>query len=73
MLEVIEVARRVTGRNLEVVVEEKQKGDMRDTYADTSLARRDLGYQPRTRLEEGLRKEWDWIRDQPSSILKTRD
>jgi UDP-glucose 4-epimerase len=73
MLEVIDVARKVTGRKLEVVVEPKQKGDMRDTYADTSLARRDLGYQPRTRLDEGLRMEWDWIRDQPSSILKARD
>jgi UDP-glucose 4-epimerase len=73
MLEVIDVVRKVTGRKLEVVVEEKQKGDMRDTYADTSLARRDLDYQPRTRLDEGLRMEWDWIRDQPSSILSARE
>jgi UDP-glucose 4-epimerase len=72
MLEVIAVAREVTGREIEVLVEEKQKGDMRDTYADTSAARRDLGYEPRTSLREGLEREWDWIQRQPSSKLVAR-
>ena len=30
-----------------------QKGDMRDTYADTSLARADLGFAPTATLEDG--------------------
>jgi UDP-glucose 4-epimerase len=73
MLDVIETVRRVTGRKVEVVVEQKQKGDMRDTYADTTAARRDIGYEPRTRLPEGLEKEWDWIRGQASSMLIDRE
>jgi UDP-glucose 4-epimerase len=73
MLDVIEAVREVTGREVEVVMEEKQKGDMRDTYADTTAARRDLGYQPQTGLREGLEREWDWIRAQSSSMLPGRD
>jgi nucleoside-diphosphate-sugar epimerase len=73
MLEVLETAREVTGREVDVVMSEKQKGDMRDTYADTSAARRDLGYQPRTTLREGLSREWDWIREQSSSMLASRE
>ena len=34
-----------------------QKGDMRDTYADTSRARADLGFAPSVTLEEGLRRD----------------
>ncbi len=73
MLEVIETVGKLTGREVEVVMEQKQKGDMRDTYADTTAARRDLGYQPQTGLPEGLQKEWDWIRGQSSSMLPGRD
>jgi UDP-glucose 4-epimerase len=72
MLDVIAAVRDVTGRDVELVMEPKQKGDMRDTYADTSAARRDLGYEPRTSLREGLRREWDWIRGQSSSMLASR-
>jgi UDP-glucose 4-epimerase len=73
MLEVIETVREVTGCDVEVVMEQKQKGDMRDTYADTSAARRELGYEPRTSLREGLQREWDWIQGQASSMLASRE
>lgn len=73
MLEVIETVREVTGRELEVEMAPMQKGDMRDTYADTSAARRDFGYEPRTSLREGLEREWDWIRRRSSSMLTFRE
>ncbi|MNG38699.1 hypothetical protein D3C84_1264990 [compost metagenome] len=41
--------------------EPAQKGDMRDTYADTSLARRDLDFQPSVSLETGLEAEYRWL------------
>jgi nucleoside-diphosphate-sugar epimerase len=34
---------------------------MRHTYADTSLARADLGYAPTVGLEEGLAAEYRWL------------
>jgi nucleoside-diphosphate-sugar epimerase len=73
MLDVIDTVREVTGREVEVVMEQKQKGDMRDTYADTSAAGRDFGYEPRTSLREGLEREWHWIQAQSSSMLPSRD
>jgi UDP-glucuronate 4-epimerase len=52
----------ITGRALDVRREAAQKGDMRDTFADTGAAARDLGFRPSVELEEGLRREWSWIR-----------
>ena len=51
----------VTGRRLTVVRDEVQKGDMRDTFADTTAARADLGFRSTVGLSEGLRKEWEWL------------
>lgn len=39
-----------------------QPGDVRRTYADVTLARRDLGYQPSTDLRPGLTKFVEWFR-----------
>ena len=53
----------VTGRRLVIVREEAQKGDMRDTFADTTAAGRDLGFRSRVALAEGLAREWRWIEE----------
>jgi nucleoside-diphosphate-sugar epimerase len=52
---------KVTGRKLRIDLQPSQKGDMRDTYADTTLARTDLGFQPSINLEEGLRAMYRWM------------
>jgi UDP-glucose 4-epimerase len=54
----------ITGRRLTLVREEVQKGDMRDTFADTAAARADLGFRSTVGLGEGLEHEWRWIRVQ---------
>jgi UDP-glucose 4-epimerase len=61
MNQVIEMIGRVSGRQLIVNRDEAQKGDMRHTYADTSLARTDLGFAPRVALDEGLAAEFTWL------------
>jgi len=50
-------------RKVNVVREEKQKGDVIHTLADIQKARRELGYKPQTGLKEGLREEWEWIKN----------
>ena len=60
---VLELVGRTVGRAVAVRREPPQKGDMRDTYADTSRARADLGFAPRVSLEEGLDAEYCWLRD----------
>ena len=59
--EVLEMIGRVSGRRLQLVVDPVQKGDMRHTSADTSLARADLGYRPAVGLEQGLTAEFRWL------------
>jgi nucleoside-diphosphate-sugar epimerase len=59
--EVFEMIGRVTGRPVRIDHQPDQKGDMRDTYADTSRARADLGFAPSVSLEEGLREMFAWM------------
>lgn len=61
MNEVLAIIERIGGQSLEIVREGTQKGDMRDTYADTSLAKKDLGFAPKVALEEGIRAEYQWL------------
>jgi UDP-glucose 4-epimerase len=61
--QVLEMVEQVTGRKPPVVREEAQKGDVRDTSADTTAARRDLGFRSTVPLREGLAREWSWIQE----------
>ncbi len=58
---VLRLIEKITGRPLRIRHEEAQRGDMRDTFADTSAARRDLGFESRVGLTEGLTREWEWL------------
>ena len=59
LLQAIEL---VTGRHLERRYVAPPPGDPHDTSADVSRARRDLGWEPKTDLAEGLRRQWEWQR-----------
>jgi len=59
--DVLDLVERLTHRSLTIRREPSQKGDMRDTSADTSRARADLGFLPSTSLEAGLAAEVDWL------------
>jgi nucleoside-diphosphate-sugar epimerase len=59
--EVLDMIGRVAGRRPLVTVDPAQKGDMRHTYADTSLAKTDLGFTATVGLEEGLAAEHTWL------------
>jgi nucleoside-diphosphate-sugar epimerase len=50
----------VSGHTIERRLVAPPPGDPRDTSADTTRARRDLGYEPRTDLAQGLRRQWEW-------------
>lgn len=60
MAEAIALAERIAGRALDVERLPAAKGDVRRTKADTARIRSELGWQPRTSLETGLRSQWDW-------------
>lgn len=60
--EVLDKLRSLSGVGFEVEYRERTRGDVRDTSADTTRAREDLGYSPSVSLEDGLRAQLDWCR-----------
>jgi nucleoside-diphosphate-sugar epimerase len=64
--QVLELIGTIAGKRLSVVREAQQKGDMRDTYADTTLAKADLAFAPRVTLKEGLEAEYRWLATTPA-------
>jgi len=60
MNETIELLESISGRRLDVLREEAVAGDQRRTKADTTRIRDDLGWEPSTSLEQGLKAQWEW-------------
>ena len=57
----------LTGASVEPVYASERAGDVRDSQADISKARRLLGYEPSVTLEQGLEKTVAWFRSTQSS------
>jgi len=58
---VIELLQEISGLPVQVKFEQKQHGDVRDTFADIGSATELIGYQPRVSLREGLEREFEAI------------
>lgn len=55
---------RIMGLNVKARYGPPREGDVRDSLADISLARRLLEYKPGFRYEEGLRRTVEWYREE---------
>lgn len=60
VLEAIALLERISGRTLDVVRGQRAPGDVARTKADVSRIGADLGWEPRTGIEDGLRAHWEW-------------
>ena len=60
---VFAVLEKVTGRPVRIAAADVQKGDVRDTFADITKAKQELGFRPGTELEDGLRRQWEDIQE----------
>lgn len=58
---VLKMISNISGQQIQIAKERTQDGDMRDTYADTSMAHSDLNFRPKVSLEEGLKAEYQWL------------
>jgi UDP-glucuronate 4-epimerase len=63
LMRYIEVIEECVGRKADTILLPLQPGDVPDTYADASDLARDVGYQPNTSIEVGVRKFVDWYID----------
>jgi nucleoside-diphosphate-sugar epimerase len=66
--ELFRILRGLTGRDLSPRYAPARAGDVRDSQADISRARRLLGYEPSVPLEEGLRRTVDWYKTQSAPV-----
>ena len=66
--QLFEIIGRIHGHPLNIRREPSQKGDMRDTFADSTLARTDIGFSPKVTLEEGLEAEYRWLAATPALL-----
>ncbi|MGU3473539.1 UDP-glucose 4-epimerase GalE [Paenibacillus sp. D51F] len=64
--EVIEIARRITGREIPAVIEPRRAGDPAVLVASSEKARSELGWNPqRSDLENIIASAWQWHQAKP--------
>jgi UDP-glucuronate 4-epimerase len=61
--EMIAAIERVLGKEARIERHPIPGGDVRRTFADLTRARAELGYEPRIGFEEGLHRQWEWLRE----------
>jgi len=62
LLKLLELLNRLLGTNIEPRFAPARPGDIRESQADITLARKLLGYEPQVDFEEGLRRSIDYYR-----------
>ncbi len=67
VLEVIETAKKITGKDFEVKIEPRRAGDPDRLIADAAKAREVLGWQPQfAKLEKIIESAWNWKMKNPN-------
>ncbi len=61
LLDLLELLEKKAGRKLEVRFEQPRVGDIRDSFADMTAARKDLNFQSSISFAEGIKKTWDYF------------
>jgi len=62
LLKLLEILNRLLGTNVQAQFAPQRPGDIRESQADITLARRLFGYEPQVDFEEGLRRSIDYYR-----------
>jgi nucleoside-diphosphate-sugar epimerase len=60
--EVLRLLEKISGKKIKATYDPPRDGDIRDSQADITLARKTLGYEPRVHFEDGLKRTWDWYK-----------
>jgi nucleoside-diphosphate-sugar epimerase len=60
--EVLEIMGRTTRRTIAVDRRPRFEGDVQRTGGDASLAGEILGWKPQVGIEEGIARQWEWVR-----------
>lgn len=62
LMDLIAIIERECGRPAEKIMLPMQAGDVKETFADIDAIQQDLGYQPSTRIDEGVPRFVAWYK-----------
>ena len=63
LMRFIEVIERSSNQKAEINFKPMQPGDVKETYADIEASQQDLGFAPKTNIDEGIPDFVDWYRE----------
>jgi len=59
--DILPILEKVTQKKIKITWEDRQLGDVPHTFANIEKARKELNFQPKTKVDDGLEEEWKWI------------
>ena len=62
LMRMVRLIEEATGRQAEIDYRPMQPGDVKDTFADISAIQRDHGFEPTTRIDEGVPLFVEWFK-----------
>jgi len=63
LMRFIQVIERATNHKATIQFADMQPGDVKETYADIAAAERDLGFSPKTSIDDGIPRFVNWYRE----------
>ena len=70
LLQLLTLLSQMLGRSIEPDFQPARVGDVRESLADITLARRLLGYEPKVRLEEGIKRTIAYYRETVRELVR---
>ncbi len=67
--DLIEKIIKITGSASKIIHTDKRQGDTQNTLADTSKAKKILGWEPKISLDEGLKDYTEWFKSDPNNNI----
>jgi len=61
--ELVEILKKISGKDIQAMHGPERNGDIKHSLADVSKAKKLLGYDPSTSPMDGLRKTFDWYKE----------
>lgn len=61
------------GKKAKIEMLPMQAGDVKETFADITKARKELGFSPKVKIEEGVRIFLDWFINNKQWLLRLKD
>lgn len=73
LMRFVELIEKYLGKEAKKNYLPMQPGDVKETYADISKAREEVGYNPKTKIEDGLKIFCEWFLENKDWLLKLED